>query len=97
LPGSLLILVVSGLCASYQIAANAAFVTATPHERRSQAFGLAQGGMSLGQGIVLILAGAAADSYSAARVIAVCGAVGAVAALVIAASWARGHQAPGRH
>ena len=97
LPGSLLILVVSGLCASYQIAANAAFVTATPHERRSQAFGLAQGGMSLGQGIVLILAGAAADSHSAARVIAVCGAVGAVAALAIAASWARGHQAPGRH
>ena len=97
LPGSLLILVASGLCASYQIAANAAFVTATPHERRSQAFGLAQGGMSLGQGIVLILAGAAADSYSAARVIAVCGAVGAVAALAIAASWARGHQAPGRH
>jgi len=97
LPGSLLILVASGLCASYQIAANAAFVTATPHERRSQAFGLAQGGMSLGQGIVLILAGAAADSHSAARVIAVCGAVGAVAALAIAASWARGHQAPGRH
>ena len=97
LPGSLLILVASGLCASYQIAANAAFVSAAPHEQRSQAFGLAQGGMSLGQGIVLILAGAAADSHSAARVIAVCGAVGAVVALAIAVSWARGHQAPGRH
>ena len=97
LPGSLLILVASGLCASYQIAANAAFVSAAPHEQRSQAFGLAQGGMSLGQGIVLILAGAAADSHSAARVIAVCGAVGAVVALAIAVSWARGHQASGRH
>jgi MFS family permease len=96
LPGSLLILVASGLCASYQIAANAAFVTAAPDEQRSQAFGLAQGGMSLGQGIVLILAGAAADSHSAARVIAVCGAVGTVVALAIAASWARGHQASGR-
>ena len=96
LPGSLLILVASGLCASYQIAANAAFVSAAPDKQRSQAFGLAQGGMSLGQGIVLILAGAAADGHSAARVIAVCGAVGTVAALAIAASWARGHQAPGR-
>ena len=62
LPGSLLILFASGLCASYQIAANAAFVSAAPQERRSQAFGLAQGGMSLGQGIVLILAGAAAET-----------------------------------
>jgi MFS family permease len=92
LSGSLLILVVSGLCASYQLAANAAFVTAAPPERRSQAFGLAQGGMSLGQGIVLILAGAAADHYSAARVIAACGAVGTVAALAIAASRAREHR-----
>ena len=61
LPGSLLILFASGLGVGYQIAANAAFVNAAPQEQRSQAFGLAQGGMSLGQGIVLILAGAAAD------------------------------------
>ena len=89
LPGSLLILFASGLCASYQIAANAAFVSAAPREQRSQAFGLAQGGMSLGQGIVMILAGAAADHYSPAWVIAVCGAVGAAVALAIAVSWAR--------
>ena len=68
---SLLILFASGLCACYQLAANAAFVSAAPHDRRSQAFGLAQGGMSLGQGMVMILAGAAADHHSAARVIAV--------------------------
>jgi predicted MFS family arabinose efflux permease len=86
---SLLILIVSGLFASYQLAANAAFVSATPQQRRSQAFGLAQGGMSLGQGTVLILAGAAAEHHAPARVIAVCGAVGAVLALVIALTWAR--------
>jgi MFS family permease len=86
---SLLILVVSGLFASYQLAANAAFVSATPQQQRSQAFGLAQGGMSLGQGTVLILAGAAAQHHAPARVIAVCGAVGAVLALAIALSWAR--------
>jgi MFS family permease len=96
---SLLILVASGLCASYQLAANAAFVSAAPQEQRSQAFGLAQGGISLGQGIVLILAGAAADHHSPARVIAVCGAVGTGVALAIAIGWARDHgqQATRRH
>jgi len=89
LPGSLLILFASGLGAGYQIAANAAFVSAAPREQRSQAFGLAQGGMSLGQGIVMILAGAAADHYSPAWVIAVAGTVGAIVALAIAVSWAR--------
>ena len=82
----LLILFASGLCASYQLAANAAFVIAAPQERRSQAFGLAQGGMSLGQGTVMILAGAAAQHYAPARVIALCGAIGAVVALAVAVS-----------
>ncbi|MBV9205689.1 MAG: MFS transporter [Actinobacteria bacterium] len=84
LPACLLILSASGLCASYQLAANAAFVSAAPQEQRSQAFGLAQGGMSLGQGIVLILAGLAADHHSPAQVISVCGAVGAGLALATA-------------
>jgi MFS family permease len=95
---TLLILFASGLCASYQLAANAAFVSAAPQERRSQAFGLAQGGMSLGQGIVLILAGAAADHHSPALVISVCGAIGAMLALVIALNWLRDRdQVGGRH
>jgi len=93
---SLLILFASGLCASYQLAANAAFVRAAPQERRSQAFGLAQGGMSLGQGIVLILAGAAADHHSPALVISVCGAIGAMLALVIALNWLRDRDQGGR-
>lgn len=89
LPAALLILFASGLFAAYQLAANAAFVNAAPQEQRSQAFGLAQGGMSLGQGVVMVLAGAAADHHSPALVIALCGAVGAVAAVVIAFSWVR--------
>jgi MFS family permease len=101
LPGSLLILFASGLCAGYQVAANAAFVSAAPQEQRSQAFGLAQGGMSLGQGVVMILAGAVADHHSPAWVIAVAGTVGAAVALAIAVGWARdrrpsanGHRQP---
>jgi len=64
-------------------------VSAAPQEQRSQAFGLAQGGISLGQGVVMILAGAVADHYSPAWVIAVSGTVGAIVALAIAATWAR--------
>jgi MFS family permease len=96
---SLLILFASGLCGCYQLSANAAFVTAVPPERRGQAFGLAQGGISLGQGAAMILAGAAAEHYSAARVIAVCGAVGVVVALAVAVSAARsrGWLTGGRH
>ena len=93
---SLLILGASGLFAAYQMAANAAFVTAAPHEQRGQAFGLAQGGMTLGQGTVMILAGAAAQHYVPARVIAVCGAVGALLALAIAVGSARGPKVSGR-
>jgi MFS family permease len=96
---SLLILFASGLCGCYQLAANAAFVTAAPPERRSQAFGLAQGGISLGQGAVMILAGAAAQHYAPARVIGVCGAVGAMVALAVAVNSAGDHGRPtdGRH
>jgi len=96
---SLLILFASGLFAAYQLAANAAFVNAAPQDQRSQAFGLDLGGMSLGQGIVMILAGAAADHHSPARVVAVCGAVGAVVALVVAVNWAHDRDRPtnGRH
>jgi predicted MFS family arabinose efflux permease len=98
LPGSLLILFTSGLAAAYQIAANAAFVSAAPQEQRSQAFGLAQGGIGLGQGVVIILAGAGADHYSPAWVIAVTGTVGAVVALAIAVGWARDRRrTPNRH
>jgi MFS family permease len=97
---SLLILVASGLCAAYQLAANAAFVQAAPQEQRSQAFGAAQSAMSLGQGAVMILAGAAAEHHSPALVIAVSGAVGAVVALAVAVSAARGawsRSTDGRH
>ena len=86
---SLVLLCISGFCAAYQIAANAAFVSATPHERRSQAFGLAQGGMSFGQGTLIIVAGAAAQAVSPAIVIAICAGVGTVVAAIIAVGWSR--------
>jgi predicted MFS family arabinose efflux permease len=91
LPIALMVLAVSGLFDCFQLAANASFVAATPARQRSQAFGIAQGGMSLGQGVAMIVAGAAAERFAPDFVIAASGAVGTVAAIAIAFSrpWAR--------
>ena len=87
LAAALAILTVSGVFDCYQVAANATFVQATPPAQRSQAFGIVQGGMSLGQGTAMILAGAAAERFAPSLVIATAGAIGAVAAVVVA--WTR--------
>jgi predicted MFS family arabinose efflux permease len=80
------ILFMSGLLDCFQIAASTAFVMATPTAQRSQAFGIAQGGMSMGQGVAMLLAGAAAQHHSPSLVIASVGGVGFASALLIAAS-----------
>jgi MFS family permease len=85
-PGTLLVLLASEVCTCFQMAANAAFVVAAPPQQRSQAFGLAQAGIYLGQGAAVVVAGAAATRYASPVVIAVSGALGAVAALVLAIS-----------
>jgi MFS family permease len=79
----LAVLFAAGVFAAFQLAANAAFVQAAPPEYRSQAFGLAQGGMSLGQGLLMVLAGAAVDRWSPGPVIAGCGILGTLAALIV--------------
>jgi MFS family permease len=84
---AVLILGTSGLFTCYQLAANAAFVSATPTEHRSKAFGLAMGGMSLGQGTMMIVAGAAAQRFAPSAAIAMCGAIGTVIAAALAISW----------
>jgi MFS family permease len=89
----LIILAVSGGFGAYQIAANAAFVRAVPAHWRARAFGFAQGGMSLGQGTVMVLAGAAAQRLAPATVVAIAGAVGVVCAAGVAAGWARSRKA----
>jgi MFS family permease len=85
----LAVLFAAGLFAAFQLAANAAFVAAAPPERRGEAFGLAQGGMSLGQGLFMVLAGAAVSLASPHVVIACFGAAGTVAALAITLDRAR--------
>jgi Major Facilitator Superfamily len=84
LTASLVIFVVSGLLTSYQVAANAAFVNVAPDARRGQAYGLANAGMMLAQGLVYVMAGAVATVAAPAIVVACVGAIGAVAALFLA-------------
>ncbi len=81
---SLTIFAVSGMCAAYQITANAAFVAAVPAERRGQAFGLANGGMQVSQGLWFVAAGAAAGIVTPAVVIAISGGLGAAVAAALA-------------
>jgi predicted MFS family arabinose efflux permease len=89
LPVALAILTVSGIFDCYQLAANASFVTAAPARHRSGAFGVAQAGMSLGQGAAMILAGAAAQTHSPSSVIAAGGAIGALCGTAVAVSQVR--------
>lgn len=84
LPVALLVLTASGIFDCYQLAANAAFVRAVPHRQRSQAFGIAQGGMNLGQGTAMIIAGAVAQHVAPSDVIAATGLLGTVAAISVA-------------
>jgi predicted MFS family arabinose efflux permease len=82
LPVALGILALSGLGASYNVPANAAFVQTVPAEQRGQAFGLVVAGLAAGQGLSIAVAGAIADYAGPAVVIAVAGALGTAAALL---------------
>lgn len=92
LAASLGIFALAGAFAAYQVAANAAFVAAIPPGRRGQAFGLANGGMQVTQGLWFIAAGAAAEATSPAAVIAASGLLGAIGAVVLTASHRAAHQ-----
>lgn len=85
----LVILAISGLLSAYQVAANAAFVTAAPDARRGQAYALANAGMMIGQGLMYVCAGAVAVLTAPAVAVAGSGAVGAVAAGWLLITWRR--------
>jgi MFS family permease len=86
---ALAIVAAAGALSAYQLAANAAFVAVVPPHRRGQAFGVANGGINVGQGLWFAVAGLAAGAFGPAVVIAASGAAGAAAAAALAASWRR--------
>ncbi len=94
---SMAIFALSGTFAIYQVAANTAFVARLPNERRAQAFGLANAGLVVGQGVAFMAAGAAAEVIPPSTVIALGGGLGALAACGLALRWRRMSPAVGRH
>lgn len=94
---SMAILALSGAFGMYQIAANTAFVERLPNERRAQAFGLANAGLVVGQGLAFMLAGAVAEVVPPSTVIALGGGLGALAACGLALRWRHMSPAVGRH
>jgi len=89
LAADIVIFAVSGALGAYQIAANTAFVERVPNARRSQAFGLANAGLIVGQGLMFMVAGAADETIGPTTVIAISGGVGAVAAVLLTLRWRR--------
>lgn len=94
---SLVIFSASSAFGCYQIAANTAFVVRVPNERRAQAFGIANMGVMIGQGLTFVAAGAAAQMFSPATVIGVAGGIGMVLAIVFTAQWRHVSPPGGRH
>jgi MFS family permease len=94
---SMAIFFLSNTFTVYQIAANTAFVERVPNERRAQAFGLANAGLVVGQGMAFALAGAAAEVVPPSMVAALAGGLGAVLACGLALRWRRIAPVVGRH
>jgi MFS family permease len=94
---SMAIFAVANVFTVYQIAANTAFVERVPNERRAQAFGLANAGLVVGQGVAFAVAGAVAEVVPPSTVVALAGGLGAIFACGLALTWRRMSPVVGRH
>ena len=92
--GTLIVLALAGLAASYQTVAAAAFVRGVPDSSRGQAIGLANASLRLAQGLGVVLAGAAAQAVLPSTVVAIFGAIGTGLALLMAIGYARSVRMP---
>jgi MFS family permease len=94
---SMALFALSNSFAMYQVAANTAFVERIPNEKRGQAFGLANAGLVVGQGVAFAVAGAAAEVVPPSTVVALSGGIGALIACGLALRWRGMSPAVGRH
>jgi predicted MFS family arabinose efflux permease len=94
---SMALFALSNSFAMYQIAANTTFVERIPNEKRGQAFGLANAGLVVGQGVAFAVAGAAAEVVPPSTVVALSGGIGAVIACGLALRWRGMSPVVGRH
>ncbi|GAA0211853.1 MFS transporter [Saccharothrix mutabilis subsp. mutabilis] len=90
LVGAVALLALSGVFSAYQVTAGATFVRLVPDAQRGQALGFARSGLVAAQGVGVAGGGVVAGTLgSAGGAIALAGGVGVIAALVVAAAWAR--------
>ncbi|CAM3748767.1 MFS transporter [Nocardiopsis rhodophaea] len=83
------LLMFSGMTASYQFVANAAFVLCAPSKGRGLAFGLVAAGLQAVQGIGIALASLLVEIAGIHAVITVAGGLGVTGALLLATPWSR--------
>jgi MFS family permease len=74
----------AGVGAALSLPSAAAFVAAVPAPLRARAFGVAQSGLAIIQGVGLIVVGLAAEHVAPLRVVAVSGALGTIGVCVVA-------------
>ncbi|MFD5828732.1 MFS transporter [Lentzea sp. NPDC060358] len=84
---SLALFALSGAASAYHLVANTRFVRAVPDASRGQAFGLAVTALRVSQGTGVAVAGLAAETTAAHRVVAAAGALGVLAAGGAAVVW----------
>ena len=77
----------SGVGMAYQLPANATFVAAVPAASRGRAFGLAQSGLYVSQGLALAGGGALAEAVDVHLVIVLAGVLGLAGVGLLALSW----------
>ncbi|MEU4324691.1 MFS transporter [Nonomuraea dietziae] len=83
LPVMLALLVVCGALTAYQVVANAEFVALVPDEQRGGAIGVVAATLTAVQGLAMVVAGVVAEFAGAGGAIAIFGASGALAALLL--------------
>jgi len=87
---TLVLLLVSGACAGYQVTASTTFMRLVPDAERGQAFGLAGSGLIAVQGLGLIAGGVLVGVVgSPALTVALLAAIGVAAAVPAVSAWHR--------
>jgi MFS family permease len=92
LAGALAVFAASGLCTGYVATANDVLFGVIPDEHCGKASGVVGAGISLGQAIGVVVAGAAAQRLSPAVVLAGCGVAGTCCAVPLVVSWRRNYR-----
>jgi MFS family permease len=89
LPSVIALWAVTGGLSTYIVLAVAEFTPAVPDHRRGQASGLLGAGLQASQGLGILLAGALVGPVAPSSSVALCGAAGALCAMLAGRAWRR--------